>query len=435
MRLRLLTAAALAIGSLQAADPQLLSLAMPDTQIMAGMNVAPALLSPLGQFMLGQLGPSENADIQKLVETTGFDPRRDVQEILASFKMQMGGGGTSGIVLGRGTFDVPKLIEAGQASGGTVDAYKGVSIVQQPGKDGPAMAFPNSTLAIFGDAPEVRAAIDRLTAPTTLPPALLAEVERLSASQDIWVASMAPFSQFQLNNGGASAVPAAADPMALYSKVQQFGGGVKFGANVVMGFQVVSATEPDAAALAMVMKAAGIGLSGNSNPQLAALAAAWQSVSVTNEGKATKLTWSMPETQIEQMIKASQGDAAKAASAEQPKAKAAPAPLPPPALTASSGVPQRIRVGGEVQKAKLAIRIEPTYPPLAQQAKIAGTVRLNVIIGKDGSVQNLTVASGHPLLVPAAMEAVKQWVYEPTLLNGQPVEVVTQVEVKFDLTE
>jgi protein TonB len=58
---------------------------------------------------------------------------------------------------------------------------------------------------------------------------------------------------------------------------------------------------------------------------------------------------------------------------------------------------------------------------------------LNAIIGKDGTVQNLTVASGHPLLVAPAMEAVKQWVYEPTLLNGQAVEVATQVEVNFTL--
>ena len=60
---------------------------------------------------------------------------------------------------------------------------------------------------------------------------------------------------------------------------------------------------------------------------------------------------------------------------------------------------------------------------------------LNVILGKDGTIQNLTVASGHPLLVPAAVEAVKQWVYQPTLLNGEPVEVVTQIDVNFTLSD
>ena len=114
--------------------------------------------------------------------------------------------------------------------------------------------------------------------------------------------------------------------------------------------------------------------------------------------------------------------------ARPPGRAAAPAP-------STGEVPQRIRVGSAVQKAKLVQHTEPIYPPLAMQARISGVVRLNVVIGKDGTVENLTVASGHPLLVPAAMEAVKQWVYQPTLLNGQPVEVVTQVEVSFALEE
>ena len=72
---------------------------------------------------------------------------------------------------------------------------------------------------------------------------------------------------------------------------------------------------------------------------------------------------------------------------------------------------------------------------LAKQARIQGVVRLNAIIGKDGTIQNLTVATGHPLLVPAALEAVKQWVYRPTLLNGEAVEVVTQIDVNFTLSQ
>ncbi|MFN7994795.1 MAG: energy transducer TonB [Bryobacteraceae bacterium] len=115
---------------------------------------------------------------------------------------------------------------------------------------------------------------------------------------------------------------------------------------------------------------------------------------------------------------------------------AAPPPPPPPAVKVEKPVtPQRIRVGGNVQQAKLIRQPKPIYPPLAKQARISGVVRLNAIIGKDGTIQNLTVASGHPLLVPAAMEAVKQWVYQPTLLNGEAVEVVTQIDVNFTLSQ
>jgi len=116
---------------------------------------------------------------------------------------------------------------------------------------------------------------------------------------------------------------------------------------------------------------------------------------------------------------------------------AAPPPPPPPVKKEEpkAATPQRIRVGGNVQQAKLVRQPRPVYPPLAKQARIQGVVKLNAIISRDGTIQNLSVLSGHPLLVPSAMEAVKQWVYQPTLLNGEPVEVVTQIDVNFTLSQ
>lgn len=115
--------------------------------------------------------------------------------------------------------------------------------------------------------------------------------------------------------------------------------------------------------------------------------------------------------------------------------QAAPPPPPPPVKKEEKPVtPQRIRVGGNVQAAKLVRQPKPVYPPLAKQARIQGTVRFQAIIGKDGTIQNLQLVSGHPLLVPSATEAVKQWVYQPTQLNGEPVEVVTQIDVNFTLS-
>jgi protein TonB len=114
---------------------------------------------------------------------------------------------------------------------------------------------------------------------------------------------------------------------------------------------------------------------------------------------------------------------------------AAPPPPPPPVKQEVKAVLQRIRVGGNVQQAKLVRQPKPVYPPLAKQARISGVVRLNAIISKDGTIQNLQVISGHPLLVPSALEAVKQWVYQPTLLNGEAVEVVTQIDVNFTLSQ
>jgi protein TonB len=79
--------------------------------------------------------------------------------------------------------------------------------------------------------------------------------------------------------------------------------------------------------------------------------------------------------------------------------------------------------------------VKPPYPPLARQARIQGTVKFNAVIGKDGRIQNLTLVSGHPLLVAAAQQAVQQWVYRPTLLNGEPVDVITTIDVNFTLNQ
>lgn len=103
-------------------------------------------------------------------------------------------------------------------------------------------------------------------------------------------------------------------------------------------------------------------------------------------------------------------------------------PPPPPKAT-----PQRIRVGGNVEQAALVHQVMPQYPQIAKTAHISGTVILHAIIAKDGTVQELQYISGPPLLMRAAMDAVRQWRYKPTLLNGDPVEVDTTISVVFTL--
>jgi len=95
--------------------------------------------------------------------------------------------------------------------------------------------------------------------------------------------------------------------------------------------------------------------------------------------------------------------------------------------------PQRVRVSSGVVSGLLLRKVQPNYPPLARQARIQGVVVLQAEISKEGNIQNLQLISGHPMLAPAAIEAVKQWKYKPYLLNGEPVEVETQVQVNFTL--
>src|SRR5271166_5139067 len=105
-----------------------------------------------------------------------------------------------------------------------------------------------------------------------------------------------------------------------------------------------------------------------------------------------------------------------------------------PAAVPKAATPQRVRVSQGVSQGLLIHKVQPTYPPLARQARIQGTVVLQALIGKDGAIQNLHVVSGHPMLTASALEAVKQWKYKPYYLNGEPVEVSTTINVNFTLS-
>jgi TonB family protein len=113
------------------------------------------------------------------------------------------------------------------------------------------------------------------------------------------------------------------------------------------------------------------------------------------------------------------------------------APAQDAAVLVAPGMPgeRPIRVGGNVAQANLVTKVNPVYPPLAKEARVQGTVQFETTIGMDGRIENLHLISGPPMLVQAAMQAVQQWVYRPTLLNGRPVRVLTIIDVNFTLTE
>jgi protein TonB len=95
---------------------------------------------------------------------------------------------------------------------------------------------------------------------------------------------------------------------------------------------------------------------------------------------------------------------------------------------------QRVRVSQGVTQGLLVKKVQPEYPALAKQARVQGSVVLKAIIGKSGKIENLQVISGHPMLTASALQAVRQWQYKPYILNGQPVEVETNITVNFSLT-
>ncbi len=112
---------------------------------------------------------------------------------------------------------------------------------------------------------------------------------------------------------------------------------------------------------------------------------------------------------------------------------APPAPQPSIAKAQPAAVPPRVRVGGNILQGKLIYGPKPSYPLLALRARIEGQVQFSAVIARDGTVQSLTVVSGHPLFIQAALETVRHWRYAPTLLNGEPVEVISSIVVEFTL--
>jgi hypothetical protein len=291
MRLRLITvgvlATALTAVTMFAADPGLLSLAMPDARAMAGINVEQVRLSPFGQYMMAEIAERE-AGLQTLIDTTGFDPRRDLREILVVWNSEAGG--KSGVIMARGTFDVARIVEAALSQGQMVETYKGVEIVGDPKG---SLAFVDSTLVISGPGVSLRAAIDRRSAAVGIGADLAAQVNQLSTTKDAWFVTLVPPAQLQ-------------EVGATLNKVQQASGGVKFGVNVVLTAQTVSQTDKDATVLAETLKML-TGMAQMTAPKgLAASGAALlQNLSVAAAGATTTLSLSVPEQQIEQIIKAS----------------------------------------------------------------------------------------------------------------------------------
>ncbi|MFN7994574.1 MAG: hypothetical protein U0Q18_13290 [Bryobacteraceae bacterium] len=307
MRLRFCAAIALWAGSLFGADPGLLSLAMPDARVMAGVNFDQTKSSPFGQFLLAQAAREETG-LQVLIGTTGFDPRRDVREVLMASTGQ--GGQQNGVLLIRGTFDVARIVGAALSGDKPVEEYMGVQVIGFGNGGHGSLALLDSTLAIAGTDPEVRAAIDRKSTPAAIPSDLAVRVNQLSTTSDVWFVSLVPLAQLKPQMAPEGETPRQPD---MVNKVQQASLSVKFGSNVALTAQTVSPTAQDATALAdMVRFLSGMAkMNAARDPSAAGLISLLEAIIVKTDGAVTTLSLTVPEQQIEQMIDAGSVPGAK----------------------------------------------------------------------------------------------------------------------------
>lgn len=288
---------AVAAGSAFAADTSLLSLVSPDAQVVAGIHVDRSTRSQFGQFVLKQM-QRQDADFNHFLLATGFDPRRDLTEVIvSSADVQQKG---HGLVLAHGTFDIAKLTGQAKLRGGSITNYKDVQVIA--GKSDGWIAFLDSGTAALGSGDLVRTAIDRRGAGVGIDPKLAAKVNEVSAKYDAWMVSIAPMSKFsgtlpdQHMNGVING--------AMMQGIEQASAGVVFGSNVQIAGEAVTRSDKDATALADVVRfLAGMVQINWEKPDVAKVAGVLDSMIL--QATANRLTFSLsvPESDLEQIVK------------------------------------------------------------------------------------------------------------------------------------
>jgi hypothetical protein len=317
MRQTTLLTVLLAFGSLTAfaADPQLLNMAPSDASTYAGINVEQAKTSPFVQFLLTQM-PESNS-LNKFITETGFDPRRDLTEVLIASTMPStaavsgtAGAGTlqgtpgtdirswSGVVLAKGTFNIPQILGvAGNDAQVVVSTYSGATLLTINKSE--ALALVDASTAVAGNMSSVKAALDRRNGSNSISPAIMARINQLSTTLDAWTVSTGALSSFIPGMAGPNG------PSAVLSSITQASGGVKFGASIQVSVQAVAATPQDASSIGDLTKFAVqmVAAQGNSANIPEAIATMLKSLVVSTDGTAVNVSLSMPEDQLESLIK------------------------------------------------------------------------------------------------------------------------------------
>jgi hypothetical protein len=223
-----------------AADPGLLNLVMPDAQVFAGINVERIAASPIGKE-IGSKIQGAAPQIQQILSETGFDPARDLKEILIAATAQ--GQNGPALFLVRGSFDAAKFSSLISSSGQKAVSYQGVQILSNPAQKSGSVAFLDGGIAVAGDLNQVRAAIRRRTHGTSISAELAAKIATLSDRYDIWFHTSVP-----VTAPGSSVPDPRLQPAAdLLKSIQQISGGVKFSSGVDLTAEIETRSEKEGA--------------------------------------------------------------------------------------------------------------------------------------------------------------------------------------------
>ena len=272
-----------------AVDPALLDLVMPEAKVLYGIQVQQALASPFGQFALSRL-PDHGKGLLQLAVATGFDLRRDLQEILLASSAGKGKW-PDGIILARGSFEPAKFADLARTVGAKTADYRGFTLITPPGSGGSSFSFLDSSTLAIGSPTEVQGVIDRRASPGAST-ALARKAQAASGTGDAWFATVTPLAQL---------APASTGPLpaGFVQAVIESSAGLQFNASgVTLSAEALTHSAEEAAALAGVFKFIAGMVKG---PPAVFL----QSAQFTTSGPATRLTLSVAEQDLERAIPAS----------------------------------------------------------------------------------------------------------------------------------
>jgi hypothetical protein len=282
--------------------PALLNLVMPDATVVSGMNVAQSLTSPFGQYILSQMQFNDSEFVQ-FISTTGFDPRKDLLEIVAATPSTGSSTTHSALILGRGVFNVAMIVSTATAEGGVVTPYHGFNLIGPPAgqsTDPVALAFLDAGTAAMGDSASVMAAIDRKIAGATYTGALAQTAALVSASNNAWFATNTPLSDFMSTRQGGNLGPVAQS--GLMQSITAASGGVQFGSTALtVTADAVTASPQNAQALVDVLKFFVSMIAGNANAPSGAASIA-NSAQFSVNGSTAHISLLLPEAQVEQLL-------------------------------------------------------------------------------------------------------------------------------------
>jgi len=280
-----------------AIDPVLLSLAPSEANVFAGMQVDQSRNSALGQYLLSQI--PQNQELDAFVTMTGFDPRRDIRQLLVASS-----GKGSGVVLARGVFPTDKLSAALTLTGAVKSSYNGIDIYNpKDGKGDPSFAFLDTSTAIMGDRAAVQATIDRYRSGAAFKGDLGNRANDLSNTYQMWF--VAASVQDMLSQLGQAQPQAGPVPVQALQSILQTAGGVKLGVDAVtVALEAVTKTDKDAQSLVDVCKflTSMVQMNRNNDPNAAKVAAIFDSASITSSGASMKVSLAIPQKDLEQFI-------------------------------------------------------------------------------------------------------------------------------------